>query len=118
MRANDSRALCRTVNGSGVAPMVTRNFVDQNVGLPGGRQLFHAYDDVVDALDDLAALIRRQRAFRDIDLGNRHGDYSFAREMPSEAMPIYTRCQARRPYLKERDYGETGSGGCISACAA
>ena len=37
-----------------------------------GRPFFDAIDDIVDAFDDLAPLIRRERAFGDVDFGDRH----------------------------------------------
>jgi len=67
-------ALGRRVDGADVTPIGAWDLVDQHVGvgLRVGRPLLDGVDDVVDASDDLAPLIRRQRAFRDINLGYRN----------------------------------------------
>src|SRR5262245_11432286 len=60
------------VHATGLAPGAGRHVGDQDVRRPLGRSLLDAVDDVVDALDDLASLLRGQRAFRDIHLRYRH----------------------------------------------
>jgi len=52
--------------------MTGRDVVDQHVCLPVGRPLFHAIDDIMDALGDFPPLFQRERAFGYIDFGNRH----------------------------------------------
>ena len=52
--------------------MAWRDIVDQHVCQPVGWPLFDTIDDIMNAFDDLATLIRRERTFGYIDFGNRH----------------------------------------------
>src|ERR1700730_12694426 len=60
------------IDVAGGAPVTDRNLVDQHVGRRIHRPLLDADDDIVDSLDDLAPLVRREDAFRHIDFGNGH----------------------------------------------
>src|ERR1700751_2626658 len=62
------------VQGTGVAPMAGRDLADQHVRLPIRRTLLHAIDDIVNALDDCATLLRRERALGHVNFGDRHAE--------------------------------------------
>src|ERR1700733_8466589 len=70
--------------------------IDQHIGRRIRRPLFDADNDIVNPLDDLAPLIRRENAFRHIDFGNRHPGLPAWLMIPRYVMPRITRCQAGR----------------------
>src|SRR5712691_13009889 len=61
------------VDVAGGAPIAGRDLIDQHVGRRIRWPLFDADDHVVNPPDDLTRLIRREKAFGQINFGNRHG---------------------------------------------
>src|SRR5262249_54475137 len=98
------RALApRHVDPAGEAPIPGRHLVDQHVGRRIGRRVPDGDDGLVDALDDVAALLPRERAFRHVDLGYWHVELHSP--IPSDIMPSVARCQGK----EGRTRGTTGA---------
>src|SRR5262245_66201849 len=71
-QSNWMRLAPRHVDPAGEAPIPGRHLVDHHVGRRIGRRVPDGDDGLVDALDDVAALLPRERAFRHVDLGYWH----------------------------------------------
>src|ERR1700722_3334754 len=81
------------IDVAGRAPIARRDLVDQHIGRRVRRPFFDADDDVVNPLDDLAPLLRRENALWHIDFGNRHVSLLLSLTIPRDVMPSITMCQ-------------------------
>src|SRR5713226_2661547 len=64
----------RRINFTDDTPISGRDFIDQHVCRRVSWHLSDGNYDIVDAFDDLAPLILRERSFRYIDFGNWHAE--------------------------------------------
>src|SRR5262245_28014458 len=72
------------------APIPGRDVVDQDIGQRFRRALLDTIDHLVDALDDLPPLLRRERTLRYVDFGDRHMEPPV---IPSDTRRLIARCQ-------------------------
>src|SRR3984957_11698232 len=94
---DDEGSGARHIDVAGCPPIAGRDLVDQHIGRRVRRPFFHADNDVVNPLDDLAPLLRRENPLWHIDFGNRHASLLLRFIIHRNTMPRYTMCQAAPP---------------------